>query len=142
MNTAQYLAAVKAKRNITSDYALAKALKISKQAASGYANGKNIPGPVVAFRVAEILGEQPAAVVAQFEKERAERAGKPEESEEWTDWMGKLASILLVAAVGGIPNADARLAQPSKVTDVYIVSNKKKRRWFDGLTGFTGLQPA
>lgn len=140
MKTIDFLSAVKAKLNITSDYALAKALRVSKQTASKYASGQAIPGPAVGFRVAEILGEQPAAVVAIFERERAERDGKLEEVEEWKTWVKRLggaaASILLAAGLGGIANADARLAQSQNSNSVYIVSTKKKKPgFFDGLMG-------
>jgi predicted transcriptional regulator len=125
MKTADYLAAVKAQLKITSDYGLAKALKISKQAASKYASGERIPGPVVAFRVAEILGEQPAAVVAIFEQERAERVADEEEASEWREWVKRLggaaASILLAAGFGGLPNGGADLPQSGNASSLYIV---------------------
>ena len=114
MKAVEYFAAVKAKRNITSDYKLSKVLGISTQLTSRYTNGQNIPGPIVAFRIAEILGEQPAAVIADFELERAERDQKEDEVEEWKGFakrLGGLAATILVAlGVGGFSNADARLA--------------------------------
>lgn len=142
MKTADYLAAVKAKLNITSSYALGKALKVSKQVAGKYDSGEVIPGPVVAFRVAEILGEQPAAVVAQFELERAERAENDDDAAVMKGWLTKVAggamSILLAAGLGGFSNADARLASAPAMDTAHIVS-KKKRRWFDGLGAGPGL---
>ncbi len=140
MKSAEYLAAVKAKLNITSDYALAKALKIKKQTASNYATGKNVPGPVVAFRVAEILGDQPAAVIADFEAERAERAGDDDDVKELRAWASKIAggaaSVLLALGILASPNADARLERVS-VDDVsiYRVKRRKGRKAgpFDGL---------
>ena len=123
MKATEYLAAVKAKKNITSDYKLSKALKISTQMASKYARGENIPGPVVAFRVAEILGEQPAAVIADFELERAERDQKEDEVEEWKGFAKKLgglaATILVALGMGGNSNADARLSHLSTGETIY-----------------------
>lgn len=117
MKAVEYFAAVKAKRNITSDYKLSKVLGISTQLTSRYTKGQNIPGPIVAFRIAEILGEQPAAVIADFELERAERDQKEDEAEEWKGFAKKLggiaATILVAVGMGGFSNADARLAQPS-----------------------------
>lgn len=138
MKAVEYLAAVKAKRNITSDYKLSKALGISTQMASKYANGQNIPGPIVAFRIAEILGEQPAAVIADFELERAERDKKEDEADEWKGFVKKLggaaASILLVMGLGGISNADARLVNQVNPETIYTSYRwKKKARWLDGL---------
>lgn len=117
-NTAFYLAAVKKKLNISSDYALAKALGIAKQSASRYTLGKGMPTALVCFRIAEILGDQPAAVIADIEQERAERDEAAADVEEWKGYAqrfgGRLAtigaSILLVAGLGGISNADAKLA--------------------------------
>lgn len=114
-NTQWYLSAVKAKLNITSDYALAKALNISRQLASKYARGQTIPGPVVAFRVAEILGEQPAAVIVTFETERAERDGRADEADELRGWMSRLASIVLAAGIGILSFGGADLAHSSDV---------------------------
>lgn len=117
MKTAEYLAAVKAKRNITSDYKLSKALGVTNSQMSKYQNGTVVPGPIVAFRIAEILGDQPAAVIADFELERAEKAEKADDAEEWKGFVKKLggaaATILVALGVSGNPNADNRLAQSS-----------------------------
>lgn len=113
MKTSEYLAAVKAKRNITSDYKLSKALGVSESLMSKYQKGTVVPGPVVAFRIAEILGDQPAAVIADLELERAEKTGKADDAEEWRGFAKKLggmaATILVALGMGGSPNADARL---------------------------------
>jgi hypothetical protein len=144
MKTAEYLAAVKAKLDISSDYKLAKALGISTQRMAKYSKGQDVPGPVVAFRIAEILGDQPAAVVADFEAERAEKMGKEDELEEWRGWVQSVrrafgfagVSILLAAGNGGISNANAGLAHAPTVDTAHIVSTRRKRKkagWFDGL---------
>jgi predicted transcriptional regulator len=121
MKAIDYLNAVKEKLNVTSTYKLGKVLKVSKQMARKYETGESIPGPVVAFRVAEILGEQPAAVLTIFEQERAERDGKPEEAEEWKGWLKRLAAILAVAGIGGFPFGDANLAHAQQTDNLYIV---------------------
>jgi hypothetical protein len=125
MKAAEYLIACKTKLDLKSDYKLAQALKIQTSLLARYLKGVSIPGPVVAFRVAEILGDQPSAVIAEFEAERAERDGKAEEAEELKGWARKLASILLIAGVSGFPNADAGLHQPTtsknSVENLYIV---------------------
>lgn len=117
MKTSEYLAAVKAKRNITSDYKLSKALGVTNSQMSKYQSGTVVPGPVVAFRIAEILGDQPAAVIADLELERAEKTGKADDAEEWKSFVKKLggvaATILVAMGMGGTPNADARLSQLS-----------------------------
>lgn len=139
MKAVEYLTAVKAKLKITSDYALGKALKVSKQTAGKYARGEAIPGPVVAFRVAEILGDQPAAVIAEFEAERSERDGKPDEADEMKGWARKIAggaaSVLLALGIAHFPNADAQLATAADDSISYTSyrSKKKRRGPFDGL---------
>lgn len=139
MKATEYLAACKAKLNLSSDYKLAKALRVPPNLLSKYVLGKNVPGPVVAFRVAEILGEQPAAVLAEFEAERAERAGDADEADEWKGWAKKIgggaASVLLALGLAQSPNADAQLRVAQSADSLYIVSSRKRRRAgpFDGL---------
>lgn len=130
MNTLEYFEAVKVKLNITSDYKLAKALGISRQLASKYATGKSVPGPLVAFRVAEILGDQPWAVLADFERERAENLGNDAEAYEWQDIIkksaGGLMSILLGLLIFHFPSADAHLRTASSADTSHIVLPKGK----------------
>lgn len=119
MKAVEYIAAVKAKLSIQSTYALGKALKVSKQAARKYESGENVPGPVVAFRIAEILGEQPVAVIAEFEEERAERDGKADEADYLRGVLRRIAggamSVLLAAGLGGFLSPDANLAQAETI---------------------------
>jgi hypothetical protein len=100
---------------------------------SKYSRGENVPGPVVAFRIAELLGDQPAAVIADLETERAERDGKDEDA----DYLRALrkalmaagASILLMAGSAGFSNADAALRHlPDASTDQSSYRSRKKRR--------------
>lgn len=134
MKTADYLAECKSKLNVTSDYKLAKALKISTQLMAKYAKGQSVPGPVVAFRIAEILGDQPAAVVADLEAERAERDGKPEDADYLRGLVrriaGGAASILLAAGFGGFLNSDANLARPAEASTHY--ASYRRRGWWGG----------
>lgn len=82
MNTLEYLTEVKKKRGISSDYAVAKELGISKQAVSRYSQGKGSFDETVAKRVAEILGMHPGIVVLDMEKERAK---DPEMQALWSE---------------------------------------------------------
>lgn len=140
--TIQFIAAIKATHGVTSDYAVSKLLRVSRQTVSQYQLGKRFFDVRTCFRAAELLNDQPAAVIAAVELERAEAMGaEPEEAEEWKGWVKKLggaaASILLAAGLGGIPNGDTNLARSQSASNLYIVSNKgkKKARWFDGLMG-------
>ncbi|HJW55853.1 MAG TPA: hypothetical protein VJ577_11315 [Burkholderiaceae bacterium] len=72
MNTQEYLDAVRTKLGITTDYALAKALGVSKQAAGQWSKGVCGFNDDVARRVAEILGIHPGIVVLDMHRERAQ----------------------------------------------------------------------
>ena len=142
MKTVDYLAAVKAKLNITSDYKLAKALGIPSNLVAKYQAGKNVPGPLTCFKIAEILGDQPAAVIAELELERAEKMDKGDDATAWKSLIQKIGGgamgVLLMLGGGGISNADAKLATdrgPLNAETVYTSSRKKKKRghWFAGL---------
>jgi transcriptional regulator with XRE-family HTH domain len=74
MTSQEYLDAVRVKLGLTSDYGLAKALGVTRQAASRWSNGKNGFDDTTAERVAAILGINPAFVILDIHKERAQNA--------------------------------------------------------------------
>lgn len=86
MNTIELLDAVKVRRGITSDYALAKALGVTQQAVSSYRAGRSRIDDEVALTVAEILNIHPLQVIAAA---NAERAKTDEQKERWLDLMEK-----------------------------------------------------
>lgn len=91
MNTLELLEAVKAKRVITSDYALAKALGVTQQAVSSYRSGNSIINDDVCLSVAAILGLEPIFVIAQA---NAERAKTPELRARWMGLIEGFLSLL------------------------------------------------
>lgn len=99
MNTIEYLDAVKAARQITSDYALAKVLGITQSTISGYRAGRSRIDDDVALTIAEILGVHPLQVIAAA---NAERAKTPEQRARWSGVMEKFSlsfnSLLLGAS--------------------------------------------
>ncbi len=107
MNTAEYLAAVKARLNVTSDYAVAKALGVSRQAASDWRTGRAEPGVLTCYRIAQILDADPALIVADLERERAERAGKAAQASAWREWVEKLGGVAAALLMGTILSAPA-----------------------------------
>lgn len=135
MNTREYLAAVKAKLNLTSDYQLCKALGLPSSLISKYQKGQNVPGPLTGFKIAEILGDQPAAVIADLERERAEKMEKSGDVSDWDGLIKKIgggaASILLVCSMGLGANADAASSRVSQFEKLYIVSIGRLRRWVE-----------
>jgi len=122
-NTIEFIAAIKARHNVTSDYGVAKLLRVSRTSVSEWQKGKGAFGPLTCFRVAELLGEQPAAVIAVVELERAQKLANADDADEWRGWVKRLggaaASVLLACGMGGIPNADAKLARSSTASTPY-----------------------
>jgi predicted transcriptional regulator len=88
MNTLEFLEAVKEKRGITSDYALAKVLGITQAGVSSYRTGKSGLSDDVALTVAEILQLHPMQVIASA---NAERAKTPEQKARWMGLMEKFS---------------------------------------------------
>lgn len=70
MLTVEYMAACKARLKITSDYALAKALHLSKQQGRNLSKGNSVMGATTAARVALILALPVHQVIADAELER------------------------------------------------------------------------
>lgn len=89
MNTLEYLQAVKDRLGITSDYALAKALRVAQPTVTGYRSGRRIIDDEVALSVAEILKVHPFQVIAAA---NAERAKTPEQRARWSGVMEKFSA--------------------------------------------------
>jgi transcriptional regulator with XRE-family HTH domain len=89
MNTLEYLSACKKKLGIESDYALAKALRITQSTISGYRAGRSRIDDDVALSIAEILGVNPLQVIADA---NAERAKTPEMRARWINVMEKFST--------------------------------------------------
>lgn len=72
MKTIEYLDAVKAALKITSDYALSKALGISKTAVSRYYHKGGTLDDEIARKVATVLNKHPGIVMLDMHRERAQ----------------------------------------------------------------------
>lgn len=105
MNTIEYLDAVKRKLGISSDYALAKALRIGQPAIIGYRAGRTTINDDTALAIADILGVHPLQVIATA---NAERAKTPEQRERWSGVMEKFSVSFLNLLSGRSPH-DRRL---------------------------------
>jgi len=88
LNTLDLLEAVKVRRGISSDYALAKALGVSQPTVASYRAGNSRISDDVALTVAEILGMHPMSVIAAA---NAERAKTPEQRARWEGLMEKFS---------------------------------------------------
>lgn len=84
MRTSELLKDCKIKLKITSDYALAKALKIPTQRISEYMEGKRNPNTYAAVKIAECLGLDPICLIAEFEEMSAKNE---RERSFWADFQ-------------------------------------------------------
>ncbi|MFM0642088.1 helix-turn-helix transcriptional regulator [Paraburkholderia metrosideri] len=80
--TVQFCGDMKAKLGIESDYALAKALNVSRSAVSKWTSSKGTFDEDTCFQVADVLGLRPFEVVAAM---HAERARDDQHRAFWTD---------------------------------------------------------
>ena len=105
MNTTQrLLAEAKSALNIQSDYALAKALGITRQAISLYQTGRRqLADNETVFRLADVLGRDPAMIIAELEVGKATR---PETREAWIQrlkQLGGVAATVVITTSGALP---------------------------------------
>lgn len=91
MKTIDYCKAAKKKLGITSDYALAKELKLTRSAISFLVNGHCAMSTTTAAKIAEILELDEIKVIADVELERGTN------DELWKRIAKKVATIALVA---------------------------------------------
>lgn len=95
--TKQYMLELKRKLGIESDYALAKALGVSKTTVSNYANGTTAFSARVCHKAAELLEIHPAIVVAAIEVDRHSGAAQ-KEIDTWT-YIHRALQLVKPAAV-------------------------------------------
>ncbi|GAC1610267.1 MAG: helix-turn-helix domain-containing protein [Aquirhabdus sp.] len=89
MNTNEYMDLAKKCLGIDSDYALAKHLEIRSSTISNYRSGKSKMDDVIALKIANIVGKNPAFVLADS---HAERATNPEIRAIWRAAADKMSS--------------------------------------------------
>lgn len=134
MNTIQLLDAIRARRNLPSDYAAAALLGLTRSQVSRYRNGKDFMGDEVAQRAASLLDLDPAQVVAAV---HAERATDPQTRQLWVSISQRLeragAAAALVAfgvTFTGGPDAGAMASQPAPAQVIaqalYIMSTVRR----------------
>lgn len=97
MKTIEYLDAVKSKLGITSDYALAKSLNISKQAVSRYYTKGGHFDDEIAAKVAVVLNKHPGLVMLDMHRERAQT---PETQALWQEIFKGFLTLLPLAKRG------------------------------------------
>lgn len=100
MNTIEYLQAVKTRLEITSDYALAARLGITRSAVSKLQQGGVSFSDDVALTIADILNVHPLQVIAAA---NAERAKTPEQRARWSGVMEKFSLSFNLLLLGASP---------------------------------------
>jgi transcriptional regulator with XRE-family HTH domain len=133
MNTAQLVDQARHCAGLSSDYALAKHLGISRQVVSQWRSGSKFPAPLLIFRLSELAALNPAQVIADLESDRAQRAGRVDQVEGWRSILQRLGGVAAAVMVGAILSAPApasaamKQAQEMPAPSVYYV-NKLRRR--------------
>jgi len=129
--TADFIADLKAKHGLRSNYAVAKFLKQTDTAVARWAHGKGSFSDETAMHIADLLDLDPAYVVACVHAERAKRT---EEKKLWehiaTLTMGAMVGLMVFALAslpflplnGGVRNV--AMAEP-----MYIMLNLLRTYW-------------
>jgi transcriptional regulator with XRE-family HTH domain len=119
MKTTEYMTAIKARHNISSDYALAKLLGVTQQAVSKWRNGKATIGDELAPLVGHLLDIDAAKVLADVNAER--------EHDETMKalWQRMASAFATVACVGTLITLPG---EPQASTYHNINSRPKKRK--------------
>jgi len=95
MKPTEYLDAAKARLNLPSDYALAKALEMDRQSIPAIRKGERHLPLDVAFRIAITLEIDPAQVVADLEEQREKNAKR---RGFWASFSSRAARLSAVLA--------------------------------------------
>lgn len=123
--TVEYLDAIKVRLDLPSDYAVAKALGLTRAAVSKQRLGHSVFDDTTALRVAEILGVDPMEVISAA---NAERARDEETRRLWERAWGKVtgatAVVAIAAGIGLSAAPSTAKASPVRNTwSVDIMSN-------------------
>lgn len=107
MNIIELLEQSKTKLNITSDYALAKALEVPRQRIADYQNGKRHPDPYALVKIALLLDLDPLALIAEAE---AQTEKNPQRKGFWENFarrVGSAAAVLVLCFTATFGNVSA-----------------------------------
>lgn len=87
-------------RHISSDYAIAKDLDVSKQAVSRWRHGQSTPDIEVLWTISQTTRVPLERLIATAEAERAERAGEAQKRNLWASRLRDMRPILSVVFIG------------------------------------------
>jgi len=155
--TIQLLDALSKKFEGASDYRIGKMLNVSSSAVvSNWRNGRSFLSQDYALKVAELLGWEPAYVIACVERERAEKDSRLEQTDEikatWekiADKFRPIAASILLACLGLFTGFHSSTAQAFTSTEPQLSDNrsihyakyKQRRPWWPTPLGVAAAHP-
>lgn len=104
-SVAELLDAIKERRNLDTDSALAKALGVSRQTVNNWRQGRNTPDPVACATIAGLTGE-PLALVLGIAGEQ--RAISREEKAVWRKLAATAAALMILLTFPGAKSVEIR----------------------------------
>ena len=97
--TAEYLDDAKTKLNVSSDYALAKALDISRQAISNYRHNQRVFDNFTCMKIAQATEISMATIIADMEMQRETDEKRREAWENYMKRLGGIAASVMAGVV-------------------------------------------
>lgn len=122
--SAEYLDAIKAKHHLSSDYAAAKLLGVTRSAVSKYRNGQSNFDESVSVRAAELLDLDPCELLLSSQAERAHDAKTRALWLMLAKKAGYAAGVALFAAGMVSTPTPARAAPTPEAHDWYYVKRR------------------
>lgn len=117
MYTAEILDKSKEKLGLSTDYQLAKFLNIRNTRIGNYRTGHRTPDEEMCFRLAEILEEEPAAIIAAV---RLDAEQEPEKVEFWKSKAKQYAaSAGIIAALLASTPAQAQTQEMTIMLNIF-----------------------
>lgn len=148
MKTVEYLDLAKQRANLPSDYALAQALCVTRQAVSSWrsADRPRYPETIHAFTLATLCNLDPVQVLSDIEIDKAAHYQKQPEIERWNALLKRMGGVAAAALMGAIisppSEATASMKTPSKpAPTVYIMSTRRRKTALQALAKNTWLSP-
>lgn len=131
--SADYIQAIKAAHNISSDSGVARVLGVTRQAISRLQNGEDSFSDQLAVRVAELIDADAEEIIISAHLQRAMRSKHPAAVPTWEKILkraGYAAGVVLVAgATAGAP-APAQGAQAGANSGGICIMSPRRRRGF------------
>jgi DNA-binding transcriptional regulator YdaS (Cro superfamily) len=102
MKTSEYIAAIKQKHAVKSDYAVAKLIGVTPAKVCTWGAGSELPGTLNCMKIAEVLECNPIQVLADIEVERAEKAGREAQAQEWKTILERVGALVVSLFMGAV----------------------------------------